>query len=137
MRNHVYQRIITHASYDGALAAGILSQLYDLPIEFVETTASASEAILLGVPLGSSLGFSSCMILTNFACKAIAAQVGPGNVVICREDSSLSRLVADVVEVDVPDHLLELADGAECMGRPCWSPPLPQASREDCRDGDL
>lgn len=113
MSHQGYQRIIAHASYDGALAAGILAHVYDLPIEFAEVITGASDSIVLGVPLGPTLGLSSCLVFTNFACRAVTAQVGFGNVVVCEEGVSLSRLVADVVEVDVPEDLLDLADRAE------------------------
>jgi len=110
-----YQKIFSHKDLDGLFGGGLILRIYEAPIAFVSRITSAQRAIIIEVPLSSTSMLDQCLIIDHHHCRnpfLVSARVG--NYVICDEGyASVTSLISDYFDLDVPDEILDAIDAIE------------------------
>ncbi|MGQ4892520.1 MAG: hypothetical protein ACP6IP_08540 [Candidatus Njordarchaeia archaeon] len=104
-----YRGIIAHRDLDGAIAAGLISKLFPLEIEFLREVTNAEDMILLETPLGLGGKIKGCLIIDHHMCHELMGYMG--NVIICDESyPSLVSLVSNFFGLSIDNKLRKIID---------------------------
>ncbi len=104
-----FKGIITHRDLDGAVAAGLISRFFPLPINFSKEVLEANSVIIIETPIGLGGDIRDCLIIDHHMCHDLTQLMG--NIILCDESyPSVSRLVLDFFDIDADPNFIELID---------------------------
>jgi len=111
-----YTQVVTSFSIDNAIAAALFKKTYNVSIEITNFTKPIHESIVVGIPYSTELNLTGCMIFVNYFCREFSAKLPPGNIRVCdAEYYSMTEMIADILEMDVPDTILNLMKNIETL----------------------
>ena len=107
-----FKGIITHRDMDGAVAAGLLSRIFQINVVFQKEVSEAKSYIIVETPLIYEGEIRDCLIIDHHMCHELSSLIG--NFIICDESyPSVTQLVVDFFDLDIDEDLLRIINNID------------------------
>ena len=107
-----FKGIITHRDIDGAVAAGLLSRIFQINVVFQKEVSEAKSYILVETPLAFEGEIRDCLIIDHHMCHELTNLIG--NFIICDESyPSVTQLVVDFFDLEIDESLIRIINNID------------------------